>query len=142
MQHLLVNSYDEKSKFYDMYNVENNLRLAAEQFRNIYIVSLFACCRQTYDRNSVGMDNNFPIESVSRIQEQIDTYEEKKQNLIEVPDSELTKEQLVLKKAFEDMDEEEKEDELEAQAEAKARQEAIDNGTAPAARGTPWMPSG
>ena len=90
MQHLLCNEYDKDSKFYGMYNVENNLRTAAELYRNIYIVSLFACCRQNYDRNAEGMDNNFPIDSVKRIQDQIDTYEEKAKNLIEVPDSELS----------------------------------------------------
>ena len=44
-QVLLTNELDKRSKFYKMIQAESMMRAIASLYDNVYIVSLFACCR-------------------------------------------------------------------------------------------------
>ena len=48
-QVLLCNRFDDKAKFYAFFKVETMLRNLAQKYANVYIVTLFACCRQRFD---------------------------------------------------------------------------------------------
>jgi len=83
------------------------------------------------------MRNNFPTSSKARVEADLKEAQAKK---VTVSEDEAPTEE-VKEPDVSKMTEEER-DEYEAKlAVAKALQDSIDNGTAPAARGTPWMPS-
>ena len=44
-QCIVLNEYDKKTQYYKMYLVEKKLRFWAEIYPNLYIISIFACCR-------------------------------------------------------------------------------------------------
>jgi len=73
------------------------------------------------------------------MQKSLETYKAK--DKIDVSTDELPKEEVVVVKDYKDMTPDEQEEFDNAEAIHKAYQASLDNGTAPAARGTPWMPS-
>ena len=48
-QVLLTNELNKKTKFYSFIEVEKQLRSLCSMNNNVYIISLFACCRQIWD---------------------------------------------------------------------------------------------
>ena len=64
MQNVLYNEYDKVKKYYKVFAAEKKLRSWAEVFPNSYIVSIFACCRQTY--NPKKMSDFFDSKSLNR----------------------------------------------------------------------------
>ena len=48
-QNILLNNYDPKTKFYQMYKAEEKIRSWAQSFPNAYIIGIFACCRQLWN---------------------------------------------------------------------------------------------
>ena len=59
---LLCNKLNKKTGFYQFYQAEASIRALASSYRNIYVVSLFACCRQKYDKDSPDMSNLINID--------------------------------------------------------------------------------
>ena len=47
-QHIVLNEYDEKKKFYRLYAAENQIRYFSELYKNCYFISIFACCREIF----------------------------------------------------------------------------------------------
>ena len=60
-QVLVVNEFDQKTSFYKFFMAENTLRNLAEVCPNAYLVGIFACCRQIYDKDQMegkGIENS------------------------------------------------------------------------------------
>ena len=49
MQALLYNEYDQAAGFYKIMKAESKLRVWAEIYPNLYVIGVFACCRQLWD---------------------------------------------------------------------------------------------
>ena len=47
-QHILLNEFDFEIDFYRLFNAEKLIRNQTENYRNCYIVCIFACCREIY----------------------------------------------------------------------------------------------
>ncbi len=45
MQALLLNEFNERQPFYNMYMAEKEIRRIAEANENSYVIAMFACCR-------------------------------------------------------------------------------------------------
>ena len=52
-QVLVMNEYDESTRFYKLFKAENKLRTWALIFPNAYLISIFACCRQIYEKEKM-----------------------------------------------------------------------------------------
>ena len=50
----MVNEFDKKAKFYQMFNAERKIRAFAESFPNTFHLGIFACCRQIEDASMQG----------------------------------------------------------------------------------------
>ena len=48
-QSIVLNEYDNSTKWYKLFAVEKKLRMWAEIYPNAYIIGIFACCRQLWD---------------------------------------------------------------------------------------------
>ena len=59
---LLCNKWKSTTEFYQFYQAEAAIRTLASANRNIYVISLFACCRQKYDRDSPDMSKLINID--------------------------------------------------------------------------------
>ena len=51
MTQIALNQFDKKKEFYKMINAEAKLRYWAEIYPNAYIICIFACCRQLYQKD-------------------------------------------------------------------------------------------
>ena len=49
-QGVVINEFDEGERFYKIFNAEKMIRTFGQLYSNIYQISFFACCRETYDR--------------------------------------------------------------------------------------------
>ena len=57
---LVMNEFDKRTSFYKLFKAENGLRTLAEVCPNAYLVGIFACCRQIYDKDQMegkGVEN-------------------------------------------------------------------------------------
>ena len=45
---IIVNQFNEKMGFYNLYGAEEIMRMAAMTHSNAYIVGIFACCREIF----------------------------------------------------------------------------------------------
>ena len=45
----VVNEFDKRTGHYKKWNVEHDIRLIAERNRNVYVMGLFACCREIFN---------------------------------------------------------------------------------------------
>ena len=123
MQVLLCNELDPKTKFYKLFPVEELLRDLAAKYRNVYIVTLFACCRQKFDLELCCLFDQSEVQ-------------EHKDNLAQLAEYKLEakKGELKFEEDLSNLTEEEQEIRKKAIEKSK-------NGTAPKARGAPYMPS-
>ena len=46
----MVNELNRRTKYYHLYGAEHELRLWASKHRNVYLVCIFACCREPYNK--------------------------------------------------------------------------------------------
>ena len=46
----MTNEFDERTFFYKICHVEKKLRALASMFKNVYIIVVFACCRELSDK--------------------------------------------------------------------------------------------
>ena len=53
LQNVVFNEYDKDTGFYVIQPIENMLRDWSKMYLNSYIISIFACCRQIYDKQNV-----------------------------------------------------------------------------------------
>ena len=47
-QQIVLNQFDTKMQFYKIYDIENKIRLFSKLFKNCYLISIFACCREIF----------------------------------------------------------------------------------------------
>ena len=47
-QHIVLNDFDKKAKFYALHPSEVIIRCLSEQKKNGYFISIFACCRELF----------------------------------------------------------------------------------------------
>ena len=48
-----MNEFDEKTSFYKLYKAETKLRSWASTLQNAYLIGIFACCRQIYQKEEM-----------------------------------------------------------------------------------------
>ena len=48
-----MNEYDESTRFYKLFKAEAKLRAWASIFPNAYLITIFACCRQIYQKDEM-----------------------------------------------------------------------------------------
>lgn len=70
-QMILCNEYEKESKFYRLYPAESKLREATSVYENCYVISLFACCRQRWDYDSLDMTASFDTNTGAEFQKLI-----------------------------------------------------------------------
>ena len=46
----MVNELNQKTRYYHLYAAEHELRLWATRHGNCYLVGIFACCREMYNK--------------------------------------------------------------------------------------------
>ena len=49
----MLNEFNPKDGFYKMHAIEGVVRAMANMLQNAYFITIFACCRQTYDWNTM-----------------------------------------------------------------------------------------
>ena len=49
LQTVVINEFDEKTRFYKIWGVESDIRDWTENNANVYIVCFFACCRELHN---------------------------------------------------------------------------------------------
>ena len=53
---MLSNEFDQQTEYYKFLPVENRTRGIAKDYKNCYIMTAFACCRESYDsKNHTGI---------------------------------------------------------------------------------------
>ena len=54
MQEILLNEFDKKEKFLKRFRAESLIRNISIKYKNAYIITMFACCRQFYNKEKMS----------------------------------------------------------------------------------------
>ena len=49
-QTVMVNDFNKRTRYYHLYGAEHELRLWATKHSNSYLIGIFACCREMYNK--------------------------------------------------------------------------------------------
>jgi hypothetical protein len=67
-QHLLINEFDAKGRYYKMFNAECKIRTYAKTFQNSYHIGVFASCREEFDPDhALGFPRDFKPEDYLKL---------------------------------------------------------------------------
>ena len=69
VQNIVLNEFNPKDGFYKMHAIEGVIRAWANMLQNAYFITIFACCRQTYDWNT--MKGYFDAEQVYKEEKKV-----------------------------------------------------------------------
>ena len=50
---IVTNEFDDDEKFYKLLDVEYKMRLLSDLYTNGYIITIFACCRELYNHETM-----------------------------------------------------------------------------------------
>ena len=53
-QHLLLNEFDKRIEFYNLFPIEAHVRRITDKQNNSYLIVLVACCRENYNTRYHG----------------------------------------------------------------------------------------
>ena len=69
VQNIVLNEFNPKDGFYKMHAIEGVVRAWANMLQNAYFITIFACCRQTYDQNT--MQGFFDADQVGKEEKKV-----------------------------------------------------------------------
>ena len=64
-----MNEYNPKDGFYKMHAIEGVVRAWANMLQNAYFITIFACCRQTYDWET--MKGFYDADQVAKLEKKV-----------------------------------------------------------------------
>ena len=116
-QHIVLNEYDQKKKFYKLFAAENSIRYLSNKYMNCYYISIFACCREIWmakkHADCVGANSLLEAkEKIDQVNEEQQMKEEQKLTLEQYVE-ELKKENQRLRQKLSHFDAEENEQDEE-----------------------------
>ena len=123
-----IGLFHANKKFYKMFNAETCLRDLASKCENVWIMALFACCRQKYVATDPKLCISFNEKDAAEVREKLEKLAAYNHEVGEVKTEETWEEQTA------HLNEEEKQELAKELKRAEA-------GLAPKARGQPYLPS-